>query len=136
MLIRRSSIQGKGVFAAEKIPHGQTVIEYTGERISKRETTQRFEKMWRAGKKRFCFMRASERVIIDGAVNGSGAELINHSCDPNLVKRRTRARIFYESAKPIQPGEELTVDYCFSKTSLRVVCHCGARTCRGTINFK
>jgi uncharacterized protein len=136
LLIRRSSIEGKGVYAAEKIPPGQFVIEYTGERISIRETTRRFEKLWRAGKKKFCFMRASERVIIDGGVNGSGAELINHSCDPNLVKHRTRARVFYHSSKPIRPGEELTVDYCFSKTSLPVACHCGARTCRGTINLK
>ncbi len=79
------------------------MIEYTGERVSEREVTRRFEKMWRAGRKKFCFMRASKRIIIDGAVRGSGAELINHSCDPNLVKRRARGRVFYFSSKTHPP---------------------------------
>ena len=39
--IRQSSIHHRGVFALEPIPAGRKVIEYTGERISRRETKRR-----------------------------------------------------------------------------------------------
>src|SRR3978361_1279416 len=34
---------------------------------------------------------------LDGAVGGSGAELINHSCEPNLVGRIMKGHILYMS---------------------------------------
>ena len=45
-------------------------------------------------------------------------------------------RIFYFSKRRIQSGEELLVDYKFSKNAEEVGCHCGAANCRGTINVK
>jgi len=69
-------------------------------------------------------------------VGGSGAELINHCCDPNLVRRRIGGHIYYYSRRRIRPGEELSVDYRFSKDSLRMKCRCGSPKCRGTINMK
>jgi SET domain-containing protein len=71
---------------------------------------------------------------IDGAVGGSGAELINHSCTPNLYAWICRERILYMSVREIQPGEELTIDYHFAKDVERVACRCGSADCRGTIN--
>ena len=41
MEIRQSSIHRRGVFALEPIPAGRKVIEYTGARISRRETKRR-----------------------------------------------------------------------------------------------
>lgn len=42
-------------------------------------------------------------------VGGSGAEFINHSCDPNFKWRRIRRRLFYYGRRKIKVGEELTV---------------------------
>ncbi|HXX44975.1 MAG TPA: SET domain-containing protein-lysine N-methyltransferase [Candidatus Acidoferrales bacterium] len=135
--VGRSPIQGLGVFAAETIAGGRKVIEYTGERISNREATVRFRRMMRSRKpKKFCFFHLRRGWMIDGAVGGSGAELINHSCDPNLRTRRIRGHILYFSKRKIRKGEELTVDYKFSKRTVRVPCSCGSRNCRGTINLK
>ena len=135
--VGRSGIQGLGVFAAQAIAGGRKVIEYTGERISQREATERFRRMMRSRKpKRFCLFHLNRRHVIDGAVGGSGAELINHSCDPNLRTRRIRGHILYFSRRRIKKGEELTVDYKFSKRTVRVPCSCGSATCRGTINLK
>lgn len=135
--INRSSIQGLGVFAAESITPGRKVIEYTGEIITLREARARYERMMRSYKpKKFCFFHLNRNRIIDGAVGGSGAELINHSCDPNLRTRRIRGHILYFSKRRIRKGEELTVDYRFSKKALRVPCNCGSPLCRGTINRK
>ena len=73
---------------------------------------------------------------IDGAFGGSGAEIINHSCDPNLYSCIMRGHILYMSKRVIRPGEELTVDYRFSDKVDAVKCRCGAKSCRGVINIK
>jgi uncharacterized protein len=136
--VRRSPIQGWGVFAAEDIPKHRKVIEYTGERINRRETVRRFAQIWRSRKriKRLCLFRLNQRWVLDGAVGGSGAELINHRCAPNLRSRRIRGHIFFFSRETIRKGEELTVDYGFPKTAVPVLCRCGSPACRGTINIR
>ena len=68
------------------------------------------------------------------AVDGNGAELINHSCEPNLKLRKLRGRLWLFSLRRIPAGEELHYDYGFSKSGKRVCCHCGAASCRGAIN--
>jgi SET domain-containing protein len=70
---------------------------------------------------------------IDGAIGGSGAEIINHSCQPNLISRVMKGHILYISLRVIKPGEELSVDYNFGKQTERVRCFCGAQNCRGSI---
>ncbi len=128
--IRESRIHRWGVYALERIPAGHKVIEYTGERISRRETLRRGQ-----GNVTYLFT-LDNYWTIDGAVGGSGAEIINHSCDPNLKSRIVRGHILYMSKRVIRPGEELTVDYLFSDKIERVRCRCGSRICRGTINIK
>jgi uncharacterized protein len=136
--VRRSPIHRLGVFAAENIPSGRKVIEYTGERITQRETVKRFEKIWKSRRrnKELYLFHLNARWVIDGSVGGSGAELINHACEPNLKARRLGGRIFYFSRRPVRKGEELTLDYRYSKESPPVACRCGSRACRGTINRK
>ena len=126
----QSSIHDLGVYAAERIPARRKVIEYTGERISRRETRRRG-----MGERTYLFT-LDNYWTLDGAVGGSGAELINHSCDPNLYSWIFRGHILYMSKREIQPGEELTVDYYFSDKIETVSCLCGSRICRGTINIK
>ena len=129
MKLAPSKIHRWGVYAAEFIPAGRKVIEYTGERISRRETRRRSE----ASEFTYLFTLDSYWTI-DGAAGGSGAEYINHSCDPNLVSRILKGHILYVSARDIKSGEELTVDYRFDKKVAKVACKCGSPKCRGTIN--
>src|ERR1039457_6627355 len=126
--IRESRIHRRGVYAGEPIPARRKVIEYTGERISRRETKVRGQ-----GPVTYLFT-LDDYWTLDGAVGGSGAEIINHSCDPNLYTWICKGHILYMSQRVIQPGEELTVDYRFSKEIERVPCSCRAPNCRGTIN--
>jgi SET domain-containing protein len=128
--IRESKIHRFGVYACERIPPNRKVIEYTGERINRLETKRR-------GSGRFTYLFALDSYwTLDGAVGGSGAEIINHCCEPNLRTSIMRGHILYISKRPIQPGEELTVDYRFSDDIQRVKCSCGAPNCRGEINVK
>ena len=130
LIVRRSSIHRWGVFAGERIPARRKVIEYTGERISRRECRRR------ARRRRHIYLFELDSYwCVDGAVGGSGAELINHSCDPNLFATVRRGHILYFSRRAIEPGEELTVDYRFANRVRKVPCRCGTLLCRGTINL-
>ncbi|MBS1816865.1 MAG: tetratricopeptide repeat protein [Acidobacteria bacterium] len=126
---KRSDIHRLGVFAEDAIPKGRKVIEYTGERITAKESGRRWNP------KRSYLFELTTRVHLDGAIGGSGAEYINHSCDPNLKTRIVRKHILYYSVKDIAPGDELTVDYHYDHDTDRMPCHCGAPTCRGTLNL-
>jgi uncharacterized protein len=129
MILRQSPIHRYGVYAAEEIPPHRKVIEYTGERISRRETRRRG-----LGPETYLFT-LDNYWTIDGSVGGSGAEYINHSCEPNLRATIVRGHILYFSKRKIPAGEELTVDYRFPRTIEDVPCRCGASKCRGTINL-
>ena len=130
MEIRASKIHRRGVYALEPIPAQRKVIEYTGERISRSETKKR-------GQGNITYLFTLDKYwTLDGAVGGSGAEIINHSCEPNLRCCIMRGHILYISKRAIEPGEELTIDYRFSAEIERVRCVCGAKACRGTINVK
>jgi uncharacterized protein len=124
-----SKIHRWGVYAEEPIPARKKVIEYTGERISRRETKRRAEQ----SRLTYIFTLDSYWTL-DGAVGGSGAQYINHSCDPNLAARIVKGHILYVSRRPIRQGEELTIDYHFDKKVEKVPCRCGSLKCRGTIN--
>jgi SET domain-containing protein len=126
--VGRSHIHRWGVYAEETIPARRKVIEYTGERISRRETKRR------SGRPLNYLFTLDSYWCIDGNVGGSGAEFINHSCDPNIYAWIHSGHILYMSARVIVPGEELTVDYHFDKDVEKVPCTCRAPNCRGTIN--
>ena len=130
LAVRPSRIHRWGVYAEETIPADQEVIEYTGVRLSRGDAKRRSRR-----KLQYLFV-VDKYWKIDGAVGGSGAQYINHSCDPNIVARKIDGRIFYFSKRRVATGEELLVDYKFSKFAPRVPCHCGAAHCRGTINAR
>src|SRR5438067_10314865 len=102
LAIRESRIHRRGVYAVEEIPAGRKVIEYTGEKISRKETKRRGE-----GSVTYLFT-LNDYWTLDGSVGGSGAEIINHSCDPNLRAWNFKGHILYMSARHIRRGEELT----------------------------
>jgi uncharacterized protein len=129
MEIRASAIDRRGVYALERIPPRRKVIEYTGERINRRETKRR-------GTGSITYLFTLDNYwTLDGAFGGSGAEIINHSCEPNLFTSIQRGHILYMSKRWIHAGEELTVDYRFSDKVDKVKCRCGAMKCRGVINW-
>lgn len=143
IVVRESKIQGRGVFARTRIRKGRRIIEYTGERISPEEETRRYDDVAMERHHTFLF-HVDEETTIDGAVGGSDARFINHSCDPNCESIDDDGRIFIHAIKTIHPGEELLYDYNFEfdedddadEITKRYVCHCGSPNCRGTIvNF-
>jgi SET domain-containing protein len=130
--IRPSKIHRWGVYAGEDIPVRRKVMEYTGERINRKETKRRSEEQDRM----IYLFTLDSYWTLDGSVGGSGAEYINHCCDPNIVTEIRKGHILYFTRRPIKRGQELTVDYHFGKDIEEVPCRCGSAVCRGTINLK
>src|SRR5579872_3861590 len=123
LLIKPSKIHRWGVYAGENIPARRKVIEYTGERINRKETRRRSDEQ-----NRLIYLFTLDNYwTLDGAVGGSGAEYINHCCDPNIRTVVTKGHILYYAKRTIRKGDELTVDYHFPKDVETVPCKCGAK---------
>jgi SET domain-containing protein len=85
------------------------------------------------GMRHISISRLNRFWCVDGAVGGSGAELVNHSCDPNLKARVVGNHILFFSRRRIRKGEELTLDYKLPPKTSCIPCHCGSRKCRGAM---
>jgi SET domain-containing protein len=139
--IRASPMQGLGAFATHRIPKGTRLIEYAGERLTPTEAEARYPD---DGARHHTFLFAiDDAVVVDAAVNGNEARFINHSCAPNCDAVIDDGRIWIETIRAVKPGEELAYDYAYTlperhtpAAKRRFPCHCGARTCRGTILAK
>ncbi|NJO73408.1 MAG: SET domain-containing protein [Leptolyngbyaceae cyanobacterium RM1_406_9] len=62
------------------------------------------------------------------------AEMINHSCDPNLrICNNSLGGYNFHAIRTIEAGEELTWDYAMSESQSIAVekCLCGVPQCRG-----
>ena len=124
-----SPIHRWGIFADERIGRRRRVIEYTGERIGRAEAYRR------RIRPHIYLFRTGPRRAIDGAIGGSGAEFINHSCEPNLVARVHGGRVMLVSLRAIEPGEELLLDYRITGDVPWLECRCGSPGCRGFMNL-
>ena len=134
----RSSIHGRGVYARRAIPDGTSVVEYTGERITKAEAarreSQRLARRHRGQDDCVYIFELNARHDLDGRTRGNVARLINHSCAPNCRVDVRRGRIWIVARRAISPGEELTFDYGFKFSEWRHhACRCGSERCVGFI---
>lgn len=139
VVMRRSKIHGRGVYARTDIPKGTRLIEYTGERISNAEADRRYDDKGMGRHHTFLFILNS-RTCIDAAVGGDVARYINHSCDPNCVAWIEGQHIWIDALRDIRKGEELGYDYEYDFLPEYTVedlefygCKCGSPRCRGTI---
>jgi SET domain-containing protein len=139
LVVRRSGVHGKGVFAAAALKAGVRLVEYKGERISWKEALRRHPHNPDEPNHTFYFA-LEDGLVIDGNVNGNSARWINHSCAPNCEAEEVDGRVFIHALRDIGPDEELFYDYGLvidgrltRKLKNDYACRCGARKCRGTM---
>jgi SET domain-containing protein len=140
ILVRRSRIQGRGVFATRRIPAGERIVEYTGVLISHDEADALCDDESMRRHHTFLFA-VDDRWVIDGGRGGNESRYINHSCDPNCESVIVGRRVFIHALRDIEDGEELLYDYWYvtdenySIEDLRRIypCRCRAENCRGTL---
>lgn len=137
--VRRSGIHGRGVYALRRIPKCTRIVEYLGERITHQQADARYDAKGQDDGHTFLFV-VSSRIVIDAGVAGNDARFINHSCDPNCDTVIENDRVFIESLREIEPGEELAYEYGLTWETTdnpleldNYSCRCGANSCRGTM---
>ncbi|CAM2138925.1 SET domain-containing protein-lysine N-methyltransferase [Pararobbsia alpina] len=139
IVVRRSGVHGKGVFAASRIAAGERLLEYKGEVISWKEALRRHPHDPDDPHHTFYFALDSGDVI-DGKIHGNSARWINHSCAPNCEAEEIEGRVFIHALRAIKKGEELFYDYGLvvnerytKKLQREYECRCGAPDCRHTM---
>lgn len=137
--IRKSSIQGRGVFAIRRIRPGAKIVEYAGERVTNAEADLRYDEENMSRHHTFLFT-LDDDTVVDGHSEGNDARYINHACDPNCEAVIDDGRIWIHALRNIQPGAELGYDYQYERTGVNdeemekfYVCRCGSPKCRGSI---
>ena len=139
--VKKSKVHGNGVFATEDIPKNIRIIEYIGEKVTRKEGDKRSEKRLlkylnsRKDGSVYIF-ELNSKYDIDGSPLWNKARYINHSCNPNCEVDITKGRIWISSIKKIKHGEELSYDYGyeFDKEDYKDHrCKCGSKNCIGFI---
>lgn len=137
--VRRSSVHGKGVFAVAPIARDEAIIEYTGEVIDWPEALRRHPHDPSDPNHTFYFSLDGGWVI-DAKHGGNSSRWINHACQPNCQADEVDGRVFIRALRALKPGDELFYDYGLvlderqtAKLKRQYACHCGSRTCRGTM---
>ncbi len=141
IIVKKSKTHGKGVFSTSIIPKNTRVIEYIGEKISKKEGDSRSEKRIKrylnSNKTGSVYIfELNSRYDIDGSTLRNKARYINHSCNPNCEVEIINNRIWIKSIKKINIGDELSYDYGyeFDKDDYKDhICKCGHKKCIGYI---
>lgn len=136
---RRSPVHGIGCFARKFIPKGTRIAEYVGERLTHKEADKRYEDADPNDNHTFLFI-ADRRTVIDATRGGNDSRFINHSCDGNCTSETEKGRVFIDTIKDIQKGEELGYDYQIPRdkedppdVDVTYACRCGSPKCRGSM---
>ena len=135
-----SSVHGKGLFASQNIRRGNKIIEYVGDKVTKKEGDKRADQQINKSKKNknngmVYVFELTQRYDIDGEVSHNHARHINHSCNPNCEVEINNNQIWISAIKNIKKDAELSYNYGYSYDTDYVdhVCMCGSYKCVGYI---
>jgi uncharacterized protein len=138
VVVKKSSVHGKGVFALRPLSAGERILEYKGEVIGWRKAVRRYTKHAETGHT-FLFGLSDGRVI-DGGLGGNSARWLNHACEANCEAIEVGEKVFIEATRNIEAGEELFIAYDLildeavtEDVRQRYACQCGATNCLGTM---
>jgi uncharacterized protein len=126
--VRRSPIDGYGVFALEPAQRGHKIGEVRGESISVSEARRRAATL-----ARIMIVEVSHKSAVDLAASTDPMRFTNHSCQPNGRLTIRDGRIEFYALRDIAPGEEITVNYGETHHEGRLTCRCGAPGCVGRL---
>ena len=137
---KKSHVHGSGLFAVQNIKKGSKIIEYIGDKVTKKEGDKRADKQIKQYKKNknngmVYVFELNKLYDIDGSVSHNHAKLINHSCNPNCEVEIINNEIWISAIKNIKKYTELSYNYGYSYDTDYVdhVCKCGSSKCVGYI---
>jgi hypothetical protein len=143
--MRSSGIHRFGVFARKDIPSGTRLIEYTGRKVTKKDSSD-IEDSYLAAYDRdpannpaTYIFQIDDEWDLDGDTPDNHAKFINHSCDPNCEADVIEGRVWIDSIREIMDGDEITYNYGFELNEDDLYdfkghpCVCGSKRCVGYI---
>jgi len=137
---KKSGVHGCGLFASQNIKKGSKIIEYIGDKVTKKEGDKRADKQLNKAKKNMnngmvYVFELNKLYDIDGSVSHNHAKLINHSCNPNCEVEIINNEIWISAIKNIKKYTELSYNYGYSYDTDYVdhICKCGSSKCVGYI---
>lgn len=133
-----SAIHNTGLFASKKIPKEEFIIQYLGERITKKESNRRgvaqHDLSLSENTGSVYIFEIDDKHDIDGNFDWNIARLANHSCSPNCEAQNADGEIWLVALRDIKKGEELTFDYGYALEHWEDhPCRCGSENCVGYI---
>lgn len=117
---------GYGVYAHEPIEKGELMVVWGGYIL----TTEQFEQLPLLARQHS--LQIEENIFQVPLRPDDPADMINHSCEPNVG---LRGNVSLVAMHPISPGEEICFDYAMSDGSPydEFDCSCGTTSCRGRV---
>jgi SET domain-containing protein len=123
--IKKSNINGRGVFATANIASGTMVIEWS----NTRELTSEEYKALSDEDLKYIDIQCDRVFLV-----GEPERFCNHSCDANTIYGIENGIGRDIASRDIKIGEEITSDYSkFCNPNRIFFCNCGSGTCRGKI---
>lgn len=121
LLIKKSKIHGKGVFAGRNFKKGEVVLKWDLDTTIARKDIPKLPPKIR---KNIYFYKGKY------IVPSSPGIYLNHSCEANTIAKNASDI----AKKDILKGEEITIDMSKEKiVGLNMKCRCGSKHCKGTI---
>ena len=138
--LNKSKIHGTGVISTENIKKNTKIIQYIGDKISKKEgdirSALRIKKYLNKKNEGSVYIfELNKKYDIDGSPIYNKARYINHSCDPNCEVEISNNEIWISAIKNIKKNAELTYNYGypFDSDFEEHICKCGTNKCVGYI---
>lgn len=123
VIVKKSRIHGKGVFAAQDFKKGEVVLHWdTSHVLSKQEVEKMSEE-----EKRYVSFLDGKYIAMQ-----TPEKYVNHSCAAN-----TKAEDFCDVAiRDISKGEEITADYSKElPPGFSMKCNCGSKNCQKIVSL-
>jgi SET domain-containing protein len=123
VLVKKSKIHGKGVFANRNFTKGEVVLQWKPKILRKSDI-----KKLSARQKHYIYQVSEDKYFLMQPPE----KYVNHSCDAN-----TKVKNYSDvAARAIKKGEEITSNYIKEGSFSSFICKCESKKCKGLIKIK
>lgn len=123
LIVKRSGVQGEGLFAGRAFRKGWRVLEFEGAPVPLEEVDETLG----------CIQIGENQYLVEDPDEPWADDFLNHSCAPNVGF--TDGSLTLRALRAIAKGEEILLDYstAMNEPGWSFRCRCGAPRCRARV---